>query len=232
MASDDCSESGEMSIPIAMKKMARVDSSNSLSTMVSDAHTYTEDSSVHFELDIEAGAEAAQKYAESGGSMSPCRKWGGSSVVIPEMSHSQVPRNTNMEERYNSSRDEPITTMMIRNIPGRYSQHDLMLDLKELGLAGTYDFLYMPMDKGTAANVGYAFVNFVTPAWAEACMRKFSNFRFVRHQRSSNKLATVSVAHLQGLQKNLQHYEHAAVNMSREKRRRPVVMANIAKIFG
>jgi hypothetical protein len=178
-----------------------------------------EDSGIEFELDIEAGAAAAQA-----ADARPQK--------TPEMSHSQVPRNQNMEEMFESTKDAPPTTMMIRNIPGRYSQNDLMGDLKDLGFAGTYDFLYMPMDKGTAANVGYAFVNFVNASWAEKCMRSLTSYRFTRHQRSSSKLATVSVAHLQGLEKNLQHYENAAVNMSKEKRRRPVVVANIAKMFG
>merc|ERR1740130_52741 len=119
---------------------------------------------------------------------------------------------------------------MIRNIPGRYTQEDFRMDLQDLGFAGTYDFLYMPVDKGTAANVGYAFVNFIDPSLAAQCMHTFENFRFTRHHRSS-KMARVSVAHLQGLEKNLEHYQNAAVNMSKEKRRRPVVFANIAKMI-
>lgn len=203
-------------------RMKHVWSSGSVSTMISDVNESfaEEDGEVEFELDIEAGAVAALEATDA------------RQPKTLEMSHSQVPRNQNMEEMFESTKDEPPTTMMIRNIPGRYSQNDLMLDLKDLGFAGTYDFLYMPMDKGTAANVGYAFVNFVNDSWAEKCMQSFTNYRFARHQRTSSKLASVSVAHLQGLEKNLQHYENAAVNMSKEKRRRPVVVANIAKMFG
>jgi len=193
-----------------------------------------EDEEVEFELDIEAGAIAAvEAEAADAADQGDLSMQTGASSPRPkaasEMSHSQVPRNQNMEEMYNATKDEPPTTIMIRNIPGRYSQNDLMMDLKDLGFAGTYDFLYMPVDKGTAANVGYAFVNFVDPSYAEKCMRSFANHRFSRH-RSTSKLASVSVAHLQGLEKNLQHYENAAVNMSKEKRRRPVVVANIAKM--
>merc|ERR1712048_454185 len=66
-------------------------------------------------------------------------------------------------------RDTPPTTMMIRNIPRRYSQEHLLMDLQELGFEGTFDFLYIPMDKTTTACVGYAFVNFIDPCWAEKC---------------------------------------------------------------
>jgi len=136
-----------------------------------------------------------------------------------------------MAQISDSNGDAPPTTMMIRNIPGRYSQNDLMMDLQDLGFHGAYDFLYIPMDKSTAANVGYAFVNFIDAFWAARSMQAFENYRFSRHQRSSPKVASVSVAHLQGLEKNLQHYEKTAVNMSRDKRRRPVVLPNMAKMF-
>jgi len=191
-----------------------------------------------FELDIEAGAAAALEMTaerqrdvpmEPSTSMAAAAERG---KVTAEMSHNLVPKNQDMTQMYNASKDAAPTTMMIRNIPGRYCQNDLMLDLKELGFAGTFDFLYMPMDKGTSANVGYAFVNFLEPCSAAKSMTSFENFRFTRHQRSCNKVAKVSVAHLQGLEKNLQHYEKTAVNMSKEKRRRPIVMANIANMFG
>jgi len=257
---------------LGMRRMPKVWSSGSVSSMVSwaDMADVEEDVEVEFELDIEAGAQAAlskgsraplqmdehittvaapcKVTAETGPSQAllqvnesmrsaatpPRTPPGTFSVaprkVAPEMSHSQVPKNQNMEEMFSSSKDEPITTMMIRNIPGRYSQNDLMMDLSDLGLAETYDFLYLPMDKATSANVGYAFVNFVLPSQAQQCIQSFEKFRFQRHQRSSNKWAKVSVAHLQGLEKNLAHYEKSAVNVCKEKRRRPVVLANIAKI--
>jgi len=241
MAPDDASDVASLpddSPRMGMRKMPHVWSSSSVNTMVSDLDFVDEDGEVEFELDIEAAAEAAKPKSTTRWSdmevdaeaevptstTAPRRK------VSPEMSHGQVPKNQNMEEKFASS-NEPITTMMIRNIPGRYSQDDLMLDLKELGFAGTYDFLYMPMDKGTSANVGYGFVNFVHPCWAEKCLQSFQTFRFQRHQRSLNKWAKVSVAHLQGLEKNMKHYENAAVNVCKEKRGRPVVFANIAKMF-
>jgi hypothetical protein len=150
-----------------------------------------------------------------------------------EFLHGLVPRTQNLQEMYNkTSKDAPPTTMMIRNIPSRYSQQDLVLDLKELGFTSTFDFLYIPMDQGTSANVGYAFVNFISPTWAAKCMDSFQNYRFSRQPRGCNKTARVSVAHIQGLDKNLQHYENSAVNASRTTSRRPMVIANIAKVFG
>jgi len=191
---------------------------DSLSSMVSDfQQSFDEDA--EFELQVEEESAAAKVSAPT-----------AQSQAYLEMSHSRVPRNHNMAESYESSKDQAPTTMMIRNMPGRYSQNDLMADLHELGFAGTYDFLYIPIDKRTAANVGYAFVNFVANVWAERCAELFENYRFSNQKRSSNKLGRVSVAFLQGLEKNLQHYEHAAINMSRDKRRKPVVMPNLVQV--
>lgn len=87
----------------------------------------------------------------------------------------------------------------------------------------------MPLDKGTMSNVGYAFVNFVDPANAQKCIEVFKEYHFKRHRKISGKMAAVSVAHIQGLEANLAHYENAAVNTAKLKQHRPVVMANISQ---
>lgn len=235
MAPDDVSECGE-SLCSGQRRMPKVWSSGSVSSMISDWADCCkeEDEEVEFELDIQEVDGPTMTHENSTDSASTSM----STSTLPkgahlqmqlEMSHSQVPRNQNMEEMYNCSKDTPVTTMMIRNMPGRYSQNDLMVDLHHLGFAGTYDFLYIPIDKRTAANVGYAFVNFVDDLWAQRCAQCFEGYRFSQQKRSSNKVGSVSVAFLQGLEKNLQHYEHSAVNMSRDKRRKPVVMPSIAQ---
>lgn len=147
-----------------------------------------------------------------------------------QMKHASVPRTRDFAEVYNNSaKDEPPTTMMIRNIPGRYTQTDFLQELQAFGFDGTFDFMYLPIDKASSTNVGYAFVNFIDPSWAVKCQEVFEGYRFKRFQRASNgKVAKVSVAHLQGLEKNLQHYKKAVVNMAKEKRRRPMVIASLA----
>jgi len=147
------------------------------------------------------------------------------------MKHRQVPKNQNMEEMSKLSKGEAPTTLMIRNIPGKYTQDDLMQDMSDKSFAHTYDFLYLPMDKGTGAGVGYAFVNFIDTAVAAKFTKSFDGYRFSRQQRSSKKLAKISVAHLQGLEKNLQHYKNAAVNAPNDECRRPVIIASIASMF-
>jgi len=146
-----------------------------------------------------------------------------------EYRHVHVPKHLDLEEEYrNSHQNQPPTTLMIRNIPNRYTQRELITELEDLGFAGSFNFLYLPLDKGTMANVGYAFVNFLESCWAERCMAVFHDYCFRRHRRHSRKVAAVSVAHIQGLEANLAHYESAAVNTAKLKQRRPLVVANIS----
>jgi len=147
--------------------------------------------------------------------------------------HGHVPKNIDLAEAFSKqSHGSPPTTLMIRNIPNRYSQSDLIQELEDLDLVGAFDFLYIPLDKGTMSNVGYAFVNFVEHAFAMKCMSALADYQFKRHRKGSGKsgkVASVSVAHMQGLEANIRHYENAAVNTVKLKQRRPMIMANIAQ---
>jgi hypothetical protein len=149
---------------------------------------------------------------------------------VKDFTHSRVPRSLNLVEEFCKTVDATPTTMMIRNIPNRYTQRELIEELESLGFAGSFDFFYAPIDFGTMGNVGYAFVNFVSPEWAASCRQHLDGFIFRRHQqRTRKKVATVSVAHLQGLTANIRHYENAAVTgRARSKRCGPVIMTNIA----
>ncbi|CAE7309152.1 ML4 [Symbiodinium natans] len=56
--------------------------------------------------------------------------------------------------------DRPMSTVMLRNIPCRYTQGSLMQEVDQMGFEGFYDFFYLPMDTRNKNSVGYAFINF------------------------------------------------------------------------
>jgi hypothetical protein len=139
--------------------------------------------------------------------------------------HCLVPKHVNLADQYAKSKKEgqPITTVMIRNIPNKCSQRELIAELESVGFQGCFDFLYIPLDLGTMSNVGYAFINFTHPVHAALCMELLPKHHF-RRQRKVGKGVAVCAAHMQGLEANLRHYEKSAVNTSRLRQRRPVVM--------
>ncbi|KAL2547087.1 terminal EAR1-like 1 [Forsythia ovata] len=112
------------------------------------------------------------------------------------------------------------TTVMIKNIPNKYSQKLLlnMLDnhcihCNEQIADGddqpmsAYDFVYLPIDFINKCNVGYGFVNMTSP---EATLRLYKAF----HNQSwevfnSRKICEVTYARLQGIEALREHFKNS-----------------------
>lgn len=63
-------------------------------------------------------------------------------------------------------------TLMIRNIPNKYSKEQ-MIEMLNREFSGKFDFFYLPIDFLNNCNVGYAFINFLTLESVERFYRKF-----------------------------------------------------------
>ena len=61
------------------------------------------------------------------------------------------------------------TTLMIKNIPNKYTQKMLLSTMDE-NFKGAYDFFYLPIDFKNKCNVGYAFINMVRPLSSQRCL--------------------------------------------------------------
>jgi len=144
-----------------------------------------------------------------------------------EYAHNRVPRKKNLRREFERPR-ETTTTIMIRNIPNRYRQNELVQEINMNDFEGTYDFVYLPMDKSTTSNVGYAFVNFIEEKYAFRAMEVFTNYRFSKYQNISRKIASVSVAHIQGFEANMKHYKQSAVNDGKVTDNRPLIIPQIS----
>ena len=87
------------------------------------------------------------------------------------------------------------TTLMIRNIPTRFTQESLLeLFSCEFPLCHV-DFFYLPMDFKSGKNLGYCFVNFVSSA--QMCVF-MSQFQTRKLSGNSDKLLSITLAKIQG----------------------------------
>ncbi|KAA8533239.1 hypothetical protein F0562_033228 [Nyssa sinensis] len=112
------------------------------------------------------------------------------------------------------------TTVMIKNIPNKYSQKLLlnMLDnhcihCNEQIADGddqplsSYDFVYLPIDFINKCNVGYGFVNMTSP---QATWRLYKAFHLRNWEVfNSRKICEVTYARLQGVEALKEHFKNS-----------------------
>ena len=98
---------------------------------------------------------------------------------------------------------EQRTTLMIRNIPNKYTRTMLVDELNEDNFK-CYDFLYLPIDFRNKCNLGYAFINMINP---QNVIDLYNNFRGKSWQRSrSEKKADVKWGRLQSKNALIEHF--------------------------
>lgn len=113
-----------------------------------------------------------------------------------------------------------VTTLMLRNIPVNYNRDQLLADMDQRGFLRCYNFFYLPMDFSSGNNIGYAFVNLITPPEAERFRSIYSGLQLSNDR--SNKICVVCDAAKQGLQSNVEHYRNSPV-MGMEPKYHPMV---------
>eukprot|EP00434_Breviolum_minutum_P006330 symbB.v1.2.005585.t5/scaffold326.1/size228935/7 len=143
--------------------------------------------------------------------------------------HELVPKKANLKEQFEKTESKSVTTLMLRNVPNAYDRETLMEELDQLGFAGCFNFLYLPIDSATKNNVGYAFVNFNDEKMSEDCMNNMTGYFFKGQPYNRRRAAIVSVAHLQGLEANLEHYSRTQVFFAPLPCQRPWVAPSAAK---
>ena len=101
------------------------------------------------------------------------------------------------------------TTLMVRNIPNKYSQRMVKHVIEKHGFKNTFDFLYVPSDFSTRVNVGYCFVNFVESKYAQQFARVFHRLHLSGFK--SKKLVQISLGTTQGLKPNIAKFEDSTL---------------------
>ncbi|KAJ7530818.1 hypothetical protein O6H91_14G020700 [Diphasiastrum complanatum] len=125
-------------------------------------------------------------------------------------------------EAESSSNFNPRTTLMIRNIPNKYSQQMLLELLDQHCLQcnkqivdpnvplSAYDFMYLPIDFKNKCNLGYAFVNFTT---VQATIKLYKAFHALQWEAfNSRKICQVTYARVQGKAALEEHFRNSRFN--------------------
>ncbi|KAL4585180.1 hypothetical protein LXL04_009795 [Taraxacum kok-saghyz] len=101
--------------------------------------------------------------------------------------------------------DKKTTTVMIKNIPNKYTRKLMIQTLDNhckaenktiKNFVTAYDFLYLPIDFNRRVNAGFAFVNFTTPESAARFKEAFHCKRWDFFD--SPKIAEITRARIQG----------------------------------
>ncbi len=121
-------------------------------------------------------------------------------------------------EKIAAGRDKR-TTVMIRNIPNKYTQVMLLSEI-DVAFKQEYDFFYLPIDFKNRCNMGYAFINFldsqsIISFWAEFIGQRWYNF-------NSEKVCAMSYARIQGRASMIARFQNSIV-MDKGDEYRPVL---------
>ncbi|XP_006360001.1 protein MEI2-like 2 [Solanum tuberosum] len=111
------------------------------------------------------------------------------------------------------------TTLMIKNIPNKYTSKMLLAAIDE-SHKSTYDFIYLPIDFKNKCNVGYAFINMVSPAHIVSFYEAFNGKKWEKF--NSEKVASLAYARIQGKVALVTHFQNSSL-MNEDKRCRPIL---------
>ncbi|CAN1847198.1 Protein MEI2-like 5 [Linum perenne] len=85
---------------------------------------------------------------------------------------------------------------------------------------GTYDFIYLPIDFKNKCNVGYAFINMVSPSHIIPFYEAFNGKKWEKF--NSEKVASLAYARIQGKTALVNHFQNSSL-MNEDKRCRPIL---------
>lgn len=120
------------------------------------------------------------------------------------------------------------TTIMIKNVPNKYTQQMLMEYIDATHLS-RYDFFYLRIDFQNRCNVGYAFVNFIDPIDLVTFAQKRVGTRWNRFH--SDKICDISYANIQGKEALIDRFRNSSV-MDEDPSYRPKIFYSSGPLQG
>uniref|UniRef100_A0AAV1UE18 Mei2-like C-terminal RNA recognition motif domain-containing protein n=1 Tax=Peronospora matthiolae TaxID=2874970 RepID=A0AAV1UE18_9STRA len=127
-----------------------------------------------------------------------------------------------------ASGEDKRTTLMIRNIPNKYTQQMLLTEINR-NHRGGYDFFYLPIDFKNKCNMGYAFINFIEAAHIKAFHQEFDGQKWTNF--NSEKVCAISYARLQGKQAMIARFQNSSL-LEKHESYRPLVFGSFGSNRG
>jgi len=115
------------------------------------------------------------------------------------------------------------TSLMVRNIPNKYTQRMFLDEIRAGGHGDKIDFFYLPIDFKNKCNRGYAFINFIKSSDIGPFFRQYSTKPWKNF--NSEKLCAIKYARIQGKVAMIKRFENSAL-MEKEDEFRPLVFDN------
>lgn len=119
---------------------------------------------------------------------------------------------------------DPRTTLMIKNIPNKYTQKMLLQKINDQ-FRGKYDFFYLPIDFKNKCNVGYAFINFIDPIFILKFFEDLNDKKWEKF--NSEKICQLTYGRIQGKNNLVEHFSQSSVMSHHDKKVKPL-MLNVA----
>lgn len=98
-----------------------------------------------------------------------------------------------------------FSTLMLKNIPCRSSQQEVLDAIDAVGFGDRYNFFYLPIRRGHTQNFGYAFIGFGDKKTTIEFAMAMTGYRFPG--RRSPKSCAVAPARIQGFWSNMEHFQ-------------------------
>ena len=113
------------------------------------------------------------------------------------------------------------TTLMIKNIPNKYTISSLLNEINEY-FNNTYDIFYLPIDYINKCNLGFAFINFVEPLHIILFYELYKGKKWKKF--NSEKICELLYAKLQGKKELISHFEKGKVLSFENEDKRPLIL--------
>jgi RNA recognition motif-containing protein len=127
-----------------------------------------------------------------------------------------------------SSGMDKRSTLMIRNIPNKYTQKMLMSDI-DTNFRSMYDFFYLPIDFKNKCNMGYAFINFIDPIQILDFYAHYNNKKW--DKCNSEKVCQIKYGRIQGKSALIARFQNSSL-MHKEEFCRPLIFHSSGPMQG